>query len=89
MRIDMPTCQYGEDHCRKRFDGNCFLNPNLLDERCPIRRTINDVLEIIDEFEKKPVRCKDSVYIINNDELWNAIKLHLTTEIMKLRGDKE
>ena len=53
------------------------------------KKVIREVLEIINAFEKKPVRCKDSVYIIKNDELWNAIKLHLTTEIMKLRGDKE
>ena len=53
------------------------------------KRVVREVLELIDEFEKKPVRCKDSVYIIENDALWNAIKLHLTTEIRKLRGVKE
>ena len=47
MRIDMPTCQYGEHNCRKRFDGNCLLKPDLLDECCPTRRTINDILKII------------------------------------------
>ena len=50
---------------------------------------IDRVLEIVNEFEEKPVRCKDSVYVIKNDELWNAIKLHLTTEIMTLRGATE
>lgn len=50
---------------------------------------IDRVLEVISEFEEKPVRCKDSVYIIKNDELWDAIKLHLITEIMTLRGNKE
>ncbi len=49
---------------------------------------VEEILEIIDKFKKKPVRCKDIVYVIDGDELWNAIKLHLTTEIMKLRGDK-
>ena len=50
------------------------------------KKVIREVLEIINAFEKKPVRYKDSVYVIDGDELWNAIKLHLTTEIMKLKG---
>ena len=65
---------------------NIYSQKDLDEER---EATIDRVLEIVDEFEKKPVRRKDSVYIIKDDELWNAIKLHLTTEIIKLRGDKE
>ena len=48
MRIDRPTCIYGESECRKHFDGNCTVK-NDFDTRCPIYRTLNDVLGIIDE----------------------------------------
>ena len=47
MRIDKPICKYGEANCRKHFDGNCMVE-NDFELRCPIERTINEVLEITD-----------------------------------------
>lgn len=49
MRIDKPICMYGEANCRKHFDGNCMVE-NDFDYICPIRKTINKVLEIIDQY---------------------------------------
>ena len=72
MRIDRPTCLYGEPNCRKRFDGNCTVE-NDFDTRCPIYRTFNEVLEVINKLN-------------HNGSV--SIKL-LRKEIEALKGDKE
>lgn len=75
MRIDMPICIYGESECRKRFDGNCTVK-NDFDTRCPVCKTLNEVLKIIDIVgEYKTYSGMGELEIwIDKDELIEEIK---------------
>lgn len=81
MRIDKPTCMYGERNCRKHFDGNCTVE-NDFKLRCPIERTINEVLEIINGTIWDDERMQI-------ERAWNGACRTIKEKVLALKGEQE
>ena len=86
MRIDKPICKYGEANCRKHFDGNCMVE-NDFELRCPIERTINEVLDIIDK-ESRYISSKEAYRNAACQDYWRSIT-SIRRAIEELRGNNK